>query len=65
MAAIGDVMKLVGWDYPPLSSFRLKNMLTSFVFDLDPLITENLPYELEEAVQLTIDCMYENKSSVK
>ncbi|MBT9147509.1 MAG: hypothetical protein DDT32_01266 [Syntrophomonadaceae bacterium] len=57
MAAIGDAVKLVGWDYPPLSSSRLKNMLTSFVFDLDPFITENLPYELEEAVQITVDWM--------
>jgi len=59
MAAIGDTMKLVGWDYPPLSSSRLKNMLASFVFDLNPIITENLPYELEEAVQITVDWMCE------
>jgi len=55
VAAIGDTMKLVGWNYPPLSSSRLKNMLTSFVFDLDPIITNNLPYTLEEAVQITVD----------
>jgi nucleoside-diphosphate-sugar epimerase len=62
VAAIGDAMKLVGWAVPPLSSSRLKNMLTSFVFDLDPLITENLPYELEEAVQVTVNWMNESKS---
>ncbi len=61
VAAIGDAMKLVGWDYPPLSSSRLKNMLTSFVFDLDPIITENLPYELEEAVQITVNWMCEEE----
>ena len=61
VAAIGDAMKLVGWDYPPLSSSRLKNMLTSFTFDLDPIITEDLPYELEEAVQITVNWMCENK----
>ena len=59
MAAIGDTMKLVGWDYPPLSSSRLKNMLASFVLDLDPIITDNLPYELENAVQITVDWMCE------
>ncbi len=53
-------MKLVGWDYPPLSSSRLKNMLTSFVFDLDPIITDNPPHELEEAVQITVDWMCEH-----
>ena len=62
VAAVGDAMKLVGWDTPPLSSSRLKNMLTSFVFDLEPIITENLPYTLEEAVQLTVNWMCENKS---
>ena len=65
MAAIGDTMKLVGWDYPPLSSSRLKNMLASFVFDLDPIITENLPYELENAVQITVKWMRENKSFIR
>jgi len=65
VAAIGDAMKLVGWDYPPLSSFRLKNMLTSFVFDLDPIITDNLPYMLEEAVQITINWMCEKEYSTK
>ncbi|MBC8276124.1 MAG: NAD(P)-dependent oxidoreductase [Chloroflexi bacterium] len=62
VAAVGDTMKLVGWDNPPLSSSRLKNMLTSFVFDLAPIITENLPYTLEEAVQITVNWMCKNKS---
>jgi nucleoside-diphosphate-sugar epimerase len=61
VAAIGDAMKLVGWDVPPLSNSRLKNMLASFVFDLDPIITENLPYELEEAVQITVDWLCQNQ----
>jgi nucleoside-diphosphate-sugar epimerase len=60
-ARAGDVMKLLGWDVPPLSSSRLKNMLTSFVFDLDPIVTDNLPYDLEEAVQVTVNWMLENK----
>lgn len=59
MAAVGDAMKLVGWNYPLLSSSRLNNMLTSFVFDLDPIIAEDLPYELEEAVQITVNWMCE------
>ena len=60
-AAIGDVMKLVGWDYPPLSSSRLKNMLTSFTLDLDPIIAENQPYTLEEATKITVNWMRENE----
>ncbi len=62
VAAMGDAMKLVGWDYPPLSSSRLKNMLTSFVLGLDPIITEDPPYTLEQAVEITVNWMYENKS---
>jgi hypothetical protein len=54
-------MKLVGWDIPPLSSSRLKNMLASFVLDLDAIITDNLPYELEEAVRVTVNWMLENR----
>lgn len=61
LAAIGDISKLVGWNNPPLVSSRLRNMLTSFKFDLDPLVTENLPYTLEEAVQLTVRWLRENE----
>jgi hypothetical protein len=61
VARAGDVMKLLGWDVPPLSSSRLKNMLTSFVFDLDPIVTDNLPYQLEEAVQVTVNWMLEHR----
>lgn len=62
VAKAGDAMKLMGWDVPPLSTSRLKNMLTSFVLDLEPIITENLPYQLEEAVETTVNWMCENKT---
>jgi nucleoside-diphosphate-sugar epimerase len=61
VARAGDVMKLVGWDVPPLSSSRLKNMLTSFMVDLDPIVTDNPPYELEEAVRVTVNWMLERE----
>ncbi|MFC1872234.1 NAD-dependent epimerase/dehydratase family protein [Chloroflexota bacterium] len=63
MAAIGDILTIVGWKYPPLTSPRLENMLTTFVFDLNPILTENLPYELEEAVQITVDWICNKKLS--
>jgi hypothetical protein len=53
----GDVTKWLGWDVPPLSSSRLKNMLTSFVFDLEPLVADDLPYTLEQAVEITVNWM--------
>lgn len=55
IATAGDVMKLAGWDVPFLSSSRLRNMLTSFVLDLDPIITKDLPYTLEQAVEITVN----------
>ncbi|MFO7996360.1 MAG: NAD(P)-dependent oxidoreductase [Dehalococcoidia bacterium] len=56
----GDALKLFGWDVPPLSSSRLKNMLTGFVFDLDPLMVDNSPYKLEDAVETTVGWMNRN-----
>jgi len=62
VAKAGDIMKRLGWDLPPLSSSRLENMLTSFVFDLDPIMTHDLPHGLEEAVRVTVDWMRESKT---
>jgi nucleoside-diphosphate-sugar epimerase len=61
MATAGDVVKLAGWDVPLLSSSRLRNMLTSFVLDLDPIITKNLPYTLEQAVEITVNWLCQNE----
>jgi len=61
-ARVGDIMKFMGWNTPPLSTSRLRNMLSSFVFDLDPIITHDLPYGLEEAVQVTVNWMRESKT---
>ncbi len=57
-ALVGDGLKTAGWEVPPLSTTRLKNMLTSFVFDVDPLISKELPYKLEEAVQITVEWIH-------
>jgi nucleoside-diphosphate-sugar epimerase len=61
-ARVGDIMKFLRWNTPPLSTSRLRNMLTSFEFDLDPMIAEDLPYTLEQAVQVTADWMCKNRS---
>ena len=57
---LGDLAKLAGWRHPPLSSFRLNNMLTDATYDLDPIIVGELPYTLEEAVQITVDWLRKN-----
>ncbi len=56
-AAIGDSLKLFGMANPPLHTCRLNNLLTSAVFNLDPIrqITGEVPYSLEQGVQITVD----------
>jgi len=50
-----DLLKWLGWRHPPLTTFRLDNLLTPMVHDLEPLrkIAGELPYSMEEGVRLT------------
>jgi len=56
-AKIGDLMKRVGIRNPPLTTFRLNNLLTNAVFDLASTrqVTGELPYSLEQGVAITVD----------
>jgi nucleoside-diphosphate-sugar epimerase len=65
VARIGDLANLLGWEVPPLSSFRLKNMLTSFVFDLEPMLVEDVPFDLEQAVQATVGYLRTQESGAR
>jgi nucleoside-diphosphate-sugar epimerase len=60
VAKAGDTAKFLGWKNPLLTSFRLKNMRTDIVYDIDPLVAEELPYTLEEGVQITVDWLREH-----
>jgi nucleoside-diphosphate-sugar epimerase len=62
VAKAGDAMQFVGWSNPPLFTSRLHNLMRSYVFDLDPLITEDLPYTLEQAVEITVDWISKNQT---
>jgi nucleoside-diphosphate-sugar epimerase len=57
IAWLGDALKTLGWHNPPLTSFRLNNLLTPMVHDLEPLraIVGELPYTMETGVSLTVD----------
>lgn len=57
LARLGDVAKHVGMRNPPLTSFRLANLLTPMVYDLDPLekIVGPLPFDMESGVRNTLD----------
>jgi nucleoside-diphosphate-sugar epimerase len=61
VAKAGDVLKLAGWRNPPLTSFRLDNLVTEMVFDLGPIreIAGDLPYTVVQGIELTIDWLRE------
>lgn len=54
-AAAGDVLKRLGYALPPMSSYRLNNMLTEMIHDTTPLqsVLPELPYSLDEATHIT------------
>lgn len=59
VALFGDLLKLVGVHNPPLSTSRLRNLLTEMVFDLETLqkVVGGLPYSTEEGVRQTVQWM--------
>ncbi len=65
-AGVGDVLKKTGiMKVPPMSSFRLNNLLTETVHDLQPLraICGDLPYSAEEGVRSTVAWMRERSEA--
>ena len=61
-AWMGDGLKLVGVRNPPLSSFRLKNLLTDAVYDLEPTreLCGPLPFSTADGVAATAAWMREH-----
>ncbi|QWE02849.1 NAD(P)-dependent oxidoreductase [Polynucleobacter sp. JS-JIR-II-b4] len=57
IACFGDFLKFLGWKNPPLTSFRLSNLITPMVYDTAPLetLSGDLPYSMEEGVDITIN----------
>ena len=57
LAATGDLLQRLGWRHPPLTTFRLANLVTEMVFDLSQLqaIVGVLPYSLDEGIRLTVE----------
>ena len=58
LALFGDALKLINVEFP-LTSFRLRNMLTESIHNSDPLrkLTGDLPYTVDHGVRLTINWM--------
>ena len=57
-AKVGDLTKLVGVKFP-MTSFRLKNMTTDNIHDLDPIkrIIPRLPMKRVDGTKLTVEWM--------
>jgi GlcNAc-P-P-Und epimerase len=56
-AIVGDLLSKIGYENPPLTSFRLSNLLTDMIHDFDELreLTGPLPYSIDSGVKMTVD----------
>ena len=63
LAIIGDALKVLGHSNPPLTTFRLNNLLTNMIYELKELrtIASELPYSIEEGISITCKWMIKNK----
>jgi hypothetical protein len=62
-AKAGDLLQKMGWKNPPLTTFRLNNLITNMVYDTQTLekLCGKLPYDLKEGVAITTDWMKKTK----
>jgi nucleoside-diphosphate-sugar epimerase len=53
----GDAAKRLGYRAPPITSFRLRNLLTEMIHDMSPLRAAcgEVPYSMEEGVRITCE----------
>ena len=63
MAYIGDFFKKMGWHDPPLTSFRLKNLLTGAHYPIEKtqIIVGELPFSMEDGIHQTLEWMLNEK----
>ena len=59
LALAGDAAKRLGWIEPPLTSYRLSNLLSEMVYDLSPIseLVGPLPYSTQEGIRATVSWM--------
>ncbi|MEM5565624.1 NAD(P)-dependent oxidoreductase [Psychroserpens sp. AS72] len=55
LAISGDVLKKIGYKSPPITSFRLDNIMTNMIYDTTKVeeVVGELPYSLEEGTTIT------------
>jgi nucleoside-diphosphate-sugar epimerase len=58
----GDLLQKIGWQNPPLTTFRLNNLITNMVYDTKSLkkLCGKLPYSLKEGVSITASWLKKN-----
>ena len=66
-AKAGDALKRLGWKSPPLTSYRLRNLLTSSPQDMEPLRTVCglMPYSQGEGTRLTVEWLRGQEQSAE
>ena len=60
LAIFGDCLKIIGYKNPPLTTFRLNNLLTNMVYEKYLLNNQipNLPFSLKQGILNTLDWIY-------
>jgi len=61
LARTGDILQKMGWKKVPLTTFRLNNILTEYIFDLSPIeeISSFEPYDYKSGIRRTVKWMRE------
>jgi GlcNAc-P-P-Und epimerase len=67
VARLGDLVQALGVRNPPLTSLRLRNLLTPSSFDLSPIeaISGPLPYTARQGVRATVEWLNDSTSTVR
>jgi nucleoside-diphosphate-sugar epimerase len=63
MGILGDTLKKLGWPDPPITTFRLKNMLTGAHYPIEKTesLLGQLPYTMKEGINQTLEWMRKEK----
>jgi len=61
-ALMGDAARKLGWQDPPLSTFRYKNIVQNETQNTDPIraIAGPLPFSVDEGIKLTVEWLRAN-----
>jgi nucleoside-diphosphate-sugar epimerase len=66
-AKLGDLLRALGWQNPPLTSFRLDNLMTDM--DIDYMLAEDIvgngPYSMQDAIDITVNWLSKGYSTAQ